>query len=140
MAGRGSAAPCNKTSIKVNLLSKSDSLLDKKGLYRNNTIMEIKHAEKSYDLTLDEERLTHMLKALGHPARMQIVRYLSDHPGCITGDIVDVLPLAQATVSQHLKVLRDAGLICGSIEGPAMCYCLDCDNINWLKQQIGVIF
>lgn len=102
--------------------------------------MEIKHAEKSYDLTADEERLTHMMKALGHPARMQIVRYLSDHPGCITGDIVDVLPLAQATVSQHLKVLRDAGLICGSIEGPAMCYCLDCDNIDWLKQQIGVVF
>jgi ArsR family transcriptional regulator len=100
--------------------------------------MDTTHA--TYHLTTDEERLTHMMKALGHPARMQIVRYLSENPGCITGDIVDALPLAQATVSQHLKVLRDAGWICGSIEGPAMCYCLHCDNISWFKEQVGQAF
>jgi predicted transcriptional regulator len=102
--------------------------------------MEMKEAVKVYHLTADEERLMHMMKALGNPARMQIVRYLSENPQCITGDIVEALPLAQATVSQHLKVLRDAGLICGTIEGPAVCYCLDCDNIGWLKEQVGNLF
>jgi ArsR family transcriptional regulator, arsenate/arsenite/antimonite-responsive transcriptional repressor len=99
-----------------------------------------KEVVKTYHLTVDEERLMHMMKALGHPARMQIVRYLSDNPACITGDLVDVLPLAQATVSQHLKVLRDAGLICGTIDGPAVCYCLDCENVTWFKEQVGLLF
>jgi ArsR family transcriptional regulator len=101
--------------------------------------MHTKQAVKSYNLTADEERLSQMMKALGHPARMQIFRYLSENPQCITGDIVDVLPLAQATVSQHLKVLRDAGLICGTIEGPATCYCLDCNNVEWFNQQVGAL-
>lgn len=92
--------------------------------------------DKTYPLTHDETRLMQMMKALGHPARLMIVRYLSEHPQCITGDIVEALPLAQATVSQHLKVLREAGLICGTIEGPATCYCLDTDNIAWFKAQV----
>jgi ArsR family transcriptional regulator len=95
---------------------------------------------KSYTLTADETRLMQIMKALGHPARMQIVRYLSANPQCITGDIVDVLPLAQATVSQHLKVLRDAGLICGTVEGPAMCYCLCDETAAWFKAQVGDLF
>lgn len=111
--------------------------LDKKRLYRKNTIMETKSAPKSYTLTADELRLTKIMKALGHPARMQIIRYLGERPQCFTGDIVDVLPLAQATVSQHLKVLRDAGLICGNIEGPATSYCLDEDTLKWLQSKIG---
>ena len=102
--------------------------------------METKEAVKAYHLTDDEARLTRMMKALGHPARMQIIRYLSENPQCITGDIVEALPLAQATVSQHLKVLRDAGLICGTVEGPAMCYCLDCENVTWFRQQVGGLF
>jgi ArsR family transcriptional regulator, arsenate/arsenite/antimonite-responsive transcriptional repressor len=102
--------------------------------------METRHTLNEYSLTTDEQRLMQMMKALGHPARMQIIRFLSENPQCITGDIVEVLPLAQATVSQHLKVLRDAGLICGSIEGPATCYCLDCDNITWLKEKVGTFF
>jgi ArsR family transcriptional regulator len=101
--------------------------------------MQTKQTEKVYDLTADEERLMHMMKALGNPARMQIVRYLSENPQCITGDIVDALPLAQATVSQHLKVLRDAGVICGTIEGPAMCYCLDCENMAWFKERVNAL-
>jgi ArsR family transcriptional regulator, arsenate/arsenite/antimonite-responsive transcriptional repressor len=96
--------------------------------------------EKTYNLTHDEERLMQMMKALGHPARMQIVRYLSENPQCITGDLVDALPLAQATVSQHVKVLRDAGLICGTIEGPATCYCLDRGTIAWFKAQVAKLF
>jgi ArsR family transcriptional regulator, arsenate/arsenite/antimonite-responsive transcriptional repressor len=114
--------------------------LDKKALYRKNTIMQTNELTKSYHLTADETRLMNMMKALGNPARMQIVRYLSENPECITGDIVDALPLAQATVSQHLKVLRDAGVICGTIEGPAVCYCLDCDNIAWFKEQVSALF
>lgn len=81
-----------------------------------------------------------MMKALGHPARMQIVRYLTQTPSCFTGDIVEVLPLAQATVSQHLKVLKEAGILCGTIEGTATSYCLDTGNIAWLKEQVGDLF
>jgi len=95
---------------------------------------------QDYDLTADEIRLTRLMKALGHPARMQIVRYLKAHPQCITGDLVDVLPLAQATVSQHLKVLREAGIICGTIDGPATCYCLCDETIAWLKSRISDLF
>lgn len=65
------------------------------------------------------------LKALGHPARMAIVEHLSRVNVCISGDIVDELPLAQPTVSRHLRELRDAGLIRGTIEGTSVCYCLD---------------
>jgi ArsR family transcriptional regulator len=114
--------------------------LDKKSFYRKITIMENEQALKSYTLSTDEHRLAEMMKALGHPARMQIIRYLTEHPQCITGDIVDVLPLAQATVSQHLKVLRDAGLICGTIEGTATCYCLNYGSIEWFKSQVGDLF
>src|SRR5512139_1354624 len=87
-------------------------------------------------LTTDKKRLARMLKALGNPIRFQIVEYLAANQTCITNDIVRVLPLAQSTVSQHLKVLREAGLIRGEIEGPATCYCLDPDGFNWLKEQI----
>ena len=66
-----------------------------------------------------------MLKALGNPVRFRIMQYLADHQMCITGDIVEFTTLAQSTVSQHLKVLREAGLIDGEIEGPATCYCIN---------------
>ncbi len=78
-----------------------------------------------------------MLKALGNPIRFQIMEYLASNQTCITNDIVNALPLAQSTVSQHLKVLREAGLIRGEVEGPATCYCLDVDGLQWLKEQIG---
>ncbi|HEX7974965.1 MAG TPA: metalloregulator ArsR/SmtB family transcription factor [Anaerolineales bacterium] len=81
-------------------------------------------------------RLARMLKALGNPVRFQIIETLSQRQMCITGEIVATTSLAQSTVSQHLKVLREAGLIRGDIEGPATCYCLDTDNIRWLKEQI----
>lgn len=64
-------------------------------------------------------------KALGHPTRVAILRFLGRHGGCICGDIVDQLPFAQATVSQHLKVLKEAGLLQGEIDGPRVCYCPD---------------
>jgi ArsR family transcriptional regulator len=85
-------------------------------------------------LSPDESRLSRMLKALGNPVRFQIVTYLAEHPACMTREIVAATPLAQSTVSQHLMVLRDAGLIQGEIEGPATCYCLDPDGLRWLDE------
>jgi ArsR family transcriptional regulator, arsenate/arsenite/antimonite-responsive transcriptional repressor len=87
-------------------------------------------------LATGEERLVQMLKALGNPTRFQIMRSLSENQTCITQDIVDSMPLAQSTISQHLKVLREAGLIRGEIEGPATCYCVDPQGVRWLKEQI----
>jgi ArsR family transcriptional regulator len=64
-------------------------------------------------------------KALGHPARVRILEHLAGAGGCVCGRIVDCLPLAQSTVSEHLKVLKAAGLVRGQVEGPRTCYCLD---------------
>jgi ArsR family transcriptional regulator, arsenate/arsenite/antimonite-responsive transcriptional repressor len=88
----------------------------------------------------DQERLVRMFKALGNPLRFEILKYLLTHPGCITGDIVDVLPISQATVSQHLKVMREAGLVIGRIDGPARCYCLDTESLAWFRAQIEANF
>ena len=75
-------------------------------------------------------------KALAHPARVQILRILSECNSCICGDIVDLLPLSQSTVSQHLKELKNAGLIKGEIEGPRTCYCLNEEKLK----KAGIIF
>jgi ArsR family transcriptional regulator len=77
----------------------------------------------------DDERLAEQLKALAHPARLAILEVLAARGTCICGEIVEVLPLAQATVSQHLKVLKEAGLLRGRIDGPRSCYCLDQDAL-----------
>lgn len=81
-----------------------------------------------------------MFKALGNPTRFEIMKFLLTHPHCITGDIVEYLPQAQSTVSQHLKVLRDAGWIEGNIDGPATSYCLHEQNIAWFREKVGQIF
>jgi len=75
--------------------------------------------------THDTEVFAAMCKALGHPARVMIINYLKKIDRCLCGDIVELLPLAQSTVSQHLKCLKEAGLIKGEVEGPKTCYCLD---------------
>jgi len=93
------------------------------------------------DITGEEqERLVAMFKALGNPTGFEIMKFLVTHPGCITGDIVEHLPIAQATVSQHLKVLRQAGFIVGTVEGTATSYCLDEENIVWFRTKVGDIF
>ena len=84
----------------------------------------------------DTERLVRMLKALGNPIRFQIMETLAARQECMTQEIVATTPLAQSTVSQHLKVLREAGLIQGEIEGPATCYCIDIAGVRWLKAQV----
>ncbi len=88
----------------------------------------------------DRDRLIQMFKAVGNPVRFEIIKFLVTHPGCITGDIVKHLPIAQATVSQHLKVLKDGGWISGNIEGTATCYKMDEKNIAWFRSVVGLIF
>lgn len=75
--------------------------------------------------TEKQNQIAKIAKALGHPARIAIIEYLLKVNECICGDIVDELPLAQPTVSQHLKELKNAGLIKGNIDGNKMCYCID---------------
>ena len=84
----------------------------------------------------DQRRLARGLKALAHPARLAIVRLLAERDECICGDIVDDLPLAQSTVSQHLKALREAGLVQATVEGRTTCYCLDPEAVAGLKADL----
>lgn len=82
-------------------------------------------ATKTEHFTDIQNAIATLAKALGHPARIAIIEYLLKTDSCICGDIVNELPLAQPTVSQHLKELKNAGLIKGTIEGNAICYCID---------------
>ena len=84
-----------------------------------------------------DEELATLAKALGHSARVQILRLLVRKDACICGDIVGELPLAQSTVSQHLKVLKNAGLIRGEIDGPRVCYCIEPRTLRRLKALMG---
>jgi ArsR family transcriptional regulator len=84
-----------------------------------------------------DEELADLSKAVGHPARVAILRLLVRREACICGDIVDELPLAQSTVSQHLKVLKEAGLIRGDIDGPRVCYCVEPRTLRRLKALVG---
>jgi|SRR5579859_229673 len=79
---------------------------------------------KTLNQTVDEALAVQMLRALGNPIRFRIVQLLAARDMCVTGELVDELPLAQSTVSSHLKVLKDAGIIEGTVEGPNTCYCL----------------
>jgi ArsR family transcriptional regulator len=84
-----------------------------------------------------DEELANLAKAMGHPARVQIMRLLVRREACVCGDIVDELPLAQSTVSQHLKVLKGVGLIRGDIDGPRVCYCVEPRVLRRLKALVG---
>jgi ArsR family transcriptional regulator len=84
-----------------------------------------------------DEELASLSKALGHPARVKILRILVRRSTCICGDIVDELSLAQSTVSQHLKVLKDVGLIRGDVDGPRSCYCIEPRTLRRLRALIG---
>jgi ArsR family transcriptional regulator len=84
-----------------------------------------------------EAELASLAKALGHPARVRILRILLARETCVCGEIVAELPLAQATVSQHLKVLRENGLVQGEIDGPRVCYCVDRARLTVLAGLIG---
>lgn len=88
----------------------------------------------------NDKQLAELAKALAHPARIKILKILIDKNVCMCGDIVKLLPLAQSTVSQHLKELKKAGLIRGEIEGPKICYCLDNDVLKKAKQAFTDLF
>ena len=91
-------------------------------------------ATKSYEFTAKDNKLAKYAKALGHPARIAILKMLANKQNCQCGNIVDELPLSQSTVSQHLKELKDAGLIKGEIEGAKVCYCID--EKEWKAAQV----
>lgn len=84
-----------------------------------------------------DEELAELAKAIGHTARVQILRLLVRKDGCVCGEIVEELPLAQSTVSQHLKVLKECGLIRGDVDGPRVCYCIEPRALRRLKALIG---
>ena len=88
----------------------------------------------------DDVQLAAWAKALGHPARLAILRTLAERQTCLCGEVVEALPLAQATVSQHLKALKEAGLIRGEVDGPRSCYCLDAPALRQLHEALGALF
>lgn len=89
---------------------------------------------KTYLFDTDLQTSAELFKALAHPARLAILKYLAETKTCITGDLADELPLGRTTVSQHLKELKDAGLIVGTTEGAKTCYCLDFEKVKELKE------
>lgn len=94
---------------------------------------------KIEEFYLKHNKVAAMLKAMGHPARVAIVEYLLRRDSCVCGDIVDQLPLAQATVSQHLKALKEATIIKGTVEGTSVCYCIDEKAMQFLKSYFQVL-
>jgi ArsR family transcriptional regulator, arsenate/arsenite/antimonite-responsive transcriptional repressor len=92
-------------------------------------------------LPVDDELFWRMCKALGNPVRMQIVRFVRHHPRCIANEILlhlpDECPHAQSTLSQHMRVLREAGLIEAEPDGPAVCYQLSPKALSWLREQLS---
>jgi DNA-binding transcriptional ArsR family regulator len=95
---------------------------------------------KTAAFTQADVTVANYAKALGHPARIAILRILLERRSCICGDIVEELPLSQSTVSQHLKELKDAGLIKGDIEGKKICYCIDEQAWKQAQQLLQVLF
>ena len=90
--------------------------------------------------TLPEADLARWAKALGHPARLAILRTLATRGECVCGDVVEVVGLAQSTVSQHLKILREVGLVRGTPDGPRSCYCLDTGGLAEIAHHFGALF
>ena len=95
---------------------------------------------KLTEFTAKEIELSELAKALSHPARIRILNILFESNMCMTGDIVDQLPLSQSTVSQHLAELKKVGLIKGEIEGPKTCYCLDNKLVESAKKILNNLF
>lgn len=87
-----------------------------------------------------EQEFAALAKAMSHPARIAILKVLAGKNECICGEIVEVLPLAQSTVSQHLKELKEAGLIQGETDGPRSCYCINWSKIESFQQEFNQLF
>ena len=110
-------------------------------IYRNIAILKYKNmgASKSASFSVEHNEMATLFKALSHPARIAIVAYLLSVDSCICGDIVNELPLAQPTISQHLKELKNANIIKGNIEGTAICYCINPEIIQKIERYFNVI-
>jgi|TARA_R110000751_G_scaffold307749_1_gene430950 DNA-binding transcriptional ArsR family regulator len=89
--------------------------------------------------TLETDQIAQVAKALSHPARVRIIAFLLSKPGCIGGDIVDEVGLAQSTVSEHLRILKDAGIVTGAIDYPRVCYALDPSALVPIRDLIEAI-
>lgn len=98
-------------------------VVDKKGKFKKSTIL-----------------LSEFSKAFAHPARLSILQTIAERNECICGEIVEVLPLAQATVSQHLKELKEIGLIKGEVEGNKSCYCIDWSRVKEFRKELNSFF
>ena len=94
---------------------------------------------KTHQFTQEQNSLAEMAKALAHPARIAILQYLSTQKNCVCGSIVNEVGLAQATVSQHLKALKEAGFIDGTVEGASVCYCLNTDKLSSVKGKLSFL-
>lgn len=97
-------------------------------------------ATKTEEFTIKDNKIAKYAKALAHPARVAILQLLIKKQACICGDIVDELPLSQSTVSQHLKELKEAGLIKGDIDGVKICYCIDEKEWENAKSYLNTLF
>jgi len=95
---------------------------------------------KTDKFTEEQNDLSKITKALGHPARIAIIQHLAKMNSCVCGDIVQELPLSQSTVSQHLKELKNSGLVKGTIEGPSICYCINPEVWNLAKKKLDDLF
>ncbi len=92
------------------------------------------------DYTVKQEQIARFAKAMGHPARIAILQFLAKQTQCYFGDIHEELPIAKATVSQHLKELKDAGLIQGEVETPKVKYCINRENWHLAQELLGDFF
>jgi ArsR family transcriptional regulator len=110
---------------------------------QGNRILSLKYDQITFMISITDINSTEIIrsaeiaKALGHPARVAILKILADRNTCFCGDITEILPLAQSTVSQHLKALKEAGLIQGNVEGVRTCYCLNPDGIKELNNLLS---
>ena len=96
-------------------------------------------ASKNLYFSHEQNTTANLFKALAHPARIAIIQHILATKSCICGDLVDVLPLSQATVSQHLKELKSANIIKGSIDGNSICYCLNEDTLHEIRVFLEII-
>jgi|TARA_B110000967_G_C18774734_1_gene504962 DNA-binding transcriptional ArsR family regulator len=95
---------------------------------------------KTEEFTQEQNALAVLAKVLGHPARIAILQYLISSKSCITGNLVELLPLSQSTISQHLKELKSVGLIKGTIEGTSVCYCINVEMWEQANNMLNQLF
>ena len=86
---------------------------------------------------MEDEQLAKIFKALGHPTRIKIVKYLREIDSCICGQIVDIFPYSQSTISQHLKLLKESGVVYGEVDGPKTCYCINKELLERIKKNVS---